>query len=51
VLIAVSGYGQETDRRTALDAGFAHHLVKPVDLDALTALLATVQADSQTATA
>jgi PAS domain S-box-containing protein len=51
VLIAVSGYGQEADRRTALDAGFAHHLVKPVDMEALTALLATVQADSQTATA
>jgi PAS domain S-box-containing protein len=49
VLIAVSGYGQETDRRTALDAGFAHHLVKPVDLDALTTLLATVQRDVPTA--
>jgi PAS domain S-box-containing protein len=51
VLIAVSGYGQEADRRTALDAGFTHHLVKPVDMEALTALLATVQADSQTAAA
>jgi len=52
VLIAVSGYGQESDRRTALDAGFAHHLVKPVDMEALTALLATVRRDAQaTATA
>ena len=42
VLIAVSGYGQESDRRAALEAGFAHHLVKPVDLDALDAVLATV---------
>jgi CheY-like chemotaxis protein len=43
VLIAVSGYGQESDRRTALEAGFSHHLVKPVDLDSLTAVLATVR--------
>jgi PAS domain S-box-containing protein len=43
VLIAVSGYGQESDRRTALEAGFAHHMVKPVDLQALSALLATVR--------
>lgn len=30
-LIAVTGYGQEEDRRRALDAGFDLHLVKPVD--------------------
>ena len=40
VLIALTGYGQEEDRRQAQDAGFAHHLVKPVDLDRLQALLA-----------
>ncbi|WP_164557936.1 PAS domain-containing protein [Massilia atriviolacea] len=39
-LIAVTGYGQEQDRRLALDAGFDHHLVKPVDAGALAALLA-----------
>jgi PAS domain S-box-containing protein len=43
VLIAVSGYGQEQDRRLALEAGFSHHLVKPVDLEALSALLGTVR--------
>jgi PAS domain S-box-containing protein len=43
VLIAVSGYGQESDRKAALEAGFSHHLVKPVDLDALGAVLATVR--------
>jgi CheY-like chemotaxis protein len=43
VLIAVSGYGQEQDRRAALEAGFSAHLVKPVDIEALTALLAGVR--------
>jgi PAS domain S-box-containing protein len=43
VLIAVTGYGQEQDRRTAFEAGFDHHLVKPVDMDRLAALLAEVQ--------
>jgi PAS domain S-box-containing protein len=39
LLVAVSGYGQEQDRRQSREAGFDHHLVKPVDLDALLALL------------
>jgi PAS domain S-box-containing protein len=39
VLIAVTGYGQEQDRKSALAAGFNHHLVKPVDPARLTALL------------
>jgi signal transduction histidine kinase len=39
VIIAVSGYGQEEDKRRSLAAGFNHHLVKPVDFDALIALL------------
>jgi PAS domain S-box-containing protein len=30
-LIALSGYGQDADRRRAREAGFDHHLVKPVD--------------------
>jgi len=34
-LIAVTGYGQESDRRRALAAGFDRHLVKPVDLHVL----------------
>jgi CheY-like chemotaxis protein len=34
-LIAVTGYGQETDTRRSRDAGFERHLVKPVDLDEL----------------
>lgn len=34
-MLAVTGYGQEEDRRRAAAAGFNHHLVKPVALDAL----------------
>ena len=30
--VAVTGYGQETDRARSAAAGFAAHLVKPVDL-------------------
>jgi CheY-like chemotaxis protein len=40
LLIAVTGWGQDEDRRRTLDAGFDMHLVKPVDLAALGALLA-----------
>jgi PAS domain S-box-containing protein len=40
LLVALSGYGQESDRRRALDAGFDRHLVKPVSLQALRNLLA-----------
>jgi CheY-like chemotaxis protein len=39
-LIAVTGYGQETDRARAREAGFDHHLVKPIALDVLIPLLA-----------
>jgi signal transduction histidine kinase/ActR/RegA family two-component response regulator len=38
-LVAVTGYGQESDRRRALAAGFQHHLVKPVDLEALKSIV------------
>jgi len=43
VLVAVTGYGQETDRKRTLAAGFDHHLVKPVDTHDLAALLAQVR--------
>jgi PAS domain S-box-containing protein len=42
VLIAVTGYGQDSDRGQALAAGFDHHLVKPVDTKQLMAILADV---------
>jgi PAS domain S-box-containing protein len=38
-LIAMTGYGQEDDRKRSRDAGFDHHLVKPIDLAVLSALL------------
>ncbi len=38
-LIAVTGYGQESDRRRTAAAGFHHHLVKPVDIATIEALL------------
>ena len=38
-LIAQSGWGQAEDRRRSADAGFDHHIVKPLDLDRLEALL------------
>jgi len=39
VLVALTGYGQEEDRRKALDAGFDLHMTKPVDPNALKAAL------------
>jgi CheY-like chemotaxis protein len=40
LIIAASGYGQEDDQRRSREAGFDHHLVKPVDFEALMTLLA-----------
>ncbi|MDG3002267.1 hybrid sensor histidine kinase/response regulator [Paludisphaera mucosa] len=39
LIVALSGYGRDEDRERSRAAGFDHHLVKPVDLDALAALL------------
>jgi signal transduction histidine kinase len=39
LLIAATGWGQEKDRRMAFDAGFDHHLTKPIDVDKLRLLL------------
>jgi CheY-like chemotaxis protein len=41
-LIALTGWGQEDDRQKSRDAGFSAHLVKPVHLDALMKLLASL---------
>jgi CheY-like chemotaxis protein len=40
VLIALTGWGQSTDKTRAGLAGFNHHLVKPVDYDSLVSCLA-----------
>jgi signal transduction histidine kinase len=41
-LVALTGWGQEEDRRRVREAGFNHHLVKPAGLDALRALLGSL---------
>jgi PAS domain S-box-containing protein len=44
-LIAVTGWGQEDDKRKAKDAGFDHHLTKPIDPNALEQLMAPASAN------
>ena len=39
VLVAFTGYGQPSDRSRSEEAGFDHHLVKPVDLEKVIELL------------
>lgn len=39
VLVALTGYGQDEDRRNSLEAGFDHHLVKPGDFRDVEAIL------------
>ncbi|MEO5677865.1 MAG: ATP-binding protein [Usitatibacter sp.] len=41
LLVAVTGWGEKSDRARSKQAGFAYHLTKPVDFDALESLLAT----------
>lgn len=42
VLVALTGWGQEDNKRSSAEAGFDHHLVKPIEVDALMTLLASV---------
>jgi CheY-like chemotaxis protein len=41
MFVALTGYGQERDRELSRQAGFDHHLVKPVDIAKLTQILGT----------
>lgn len=43
IFIAQTGWGQARDRQLAQEAGFNHHLVKPVDFEQLSSLLVTIQ--------
>ena len=40
MIVAATGWGQEEDRRRSHDAGFDHHLVKPVDAAEVVGLMA-----------
>jgi PAS domain S-box-containing protein len=46
MLIALTGWGQDDDRRRAHEAGFDHHLVKPADISSLQELLQSRQSDA-----
>jgi DNA-binding response OmpR family regulator len=43
VLVALTGWGGDGDRRQASEAGFDQHLTKPVEFEALEALLANLR--------
>lgn len=47
VIVALTGWGQNADRRQSSEAGFDGHLVKPVDYDALVEMLADLVAPSR----
>jgi PAS domain S-box-containing protein len=38
-LVAITGWGRDQDKQAAIEAGFDHHFLKPMDIDALTTLL------------
>jgi CheY-like chemotaxis protein len=42
VLVALTGYGQESDRQASMAAGFNHHLIKPARLEQVRKILASV---------
>jgi signal transduction histidine kinase len=44
LMVAITGWGREEDHRRTREAGFDHHLVKPVAVDSLDKLLRTVTA-------
>jgi CheY-like chemotaxis protein len=49
LLIALTGYGQEQDRNRSREAGFDHHLVKPVKIEQLNALMSQAGAAAEPA--
>ena len=48
-VIALSGWGQEEDRRRSRAAGFDYHLVKPADLEVLRSLVRSLDGDGPAA--
>jgi len=49
-LVAITGYGQESDRLRSAQAGFDEHMVKPVALSAVAALLERYRNEAEAAT-
>lgn len=49
ILIALTGWGQEEDRRLSKEAGFDHHMTKPVEFAVLQKLLATLELNAKPA--
>jgi CheY-like chemotaxis protein len=49
LLVALTGYGQSTDRQRSQEAGFDEHLLKPVDPATLEALIARGTAGERSA--
>ena len=47
LLVALTGWGQEDDRRRSREAGFDRHFVKPIELQSLERLLTHPQAGAQ----
>ncbi len=47
VLVALTGWGQDEDRRRSQEAGFDHHMVKPVDYADLNRLLASLPSEQR----
>jgi CheY-like chemotaxis protein len=47
LLVAISGYGQEDDRRRSRAAGFDHHLTKPVEPQRMLCLLDALDAPEE----
>jgi CheY-like chemotaxis protein len=47
VLVAMTGYGQETDRQRSQEAGFDHHLVKPARFEQVQKILASVSSKAK----
>ena len=45
LVIALTGWGQDNDRRKSMEAGFDHHLVKPVSFDVVMQLLTRLSAN------
>jgi PAS domain S-box-containing protein len=50
IIVALTGWGQDIDRLRTADAGFDHHLVKPVKIDELLTIIAAVSSEKPSRT-